>query len=410
MIALVAIVAVGYQTWRVASAIVDAERSAVVPLPTRENEIAFGDVKQTAEPTVTAAASTSTTAPPTPNPNAIGTGGLVAPTVAATHTPAPLPTSAATAAATATVGPTDEPDSPSRLDVLRKVVEAGMADGDPGTSQVWAGKTELYILVLGVDRRAAGGDQNADVIIIAHLDLMTKRMAAVSLPRDLLVDIPEIGPDKINGSFNYGVLARPDDPVAGVVKVRDTIESLFGVPIDNYVLLDFHGFEDVVDSVGGVDINVPDAIHDEEYPTEDYGIEVVDFDPGMQHMNGDRALKYVRTRHGDSDDGRRARQQQVLLALFEQGKGFSSIKRADKVIVALGDSVQTGFTLEQQLTLARLAYGMDETAITITSLGEPILSAGETPDGRWAYVGDIDEIVAFVQDALIIPATASETP
>jgi hypothetical protein len=97
-----------------------------------------------------------------------------------------------------------------------------------------------------------------------------------------------------------------------------------------------------------------------------------------------------------------------LLALFEKGKQLKSATRADNVILALGDSIQTSFPLEQQLTLARLAYGMEESAITITSLGQPILQEGSTPDGRWAYVGDMNEIVAFVQSALEIPAAGTD--
>jgi hypothetical protein len=98
----------------------------------------------------------------------------------------------------------------------------------------------------------------------------------------------------------------------------------------------------------------------------------------------------------------------VLLALFEKGKELKSATRADNVILALGDSIQTSFPLEQQLTLARLAYEMEESAITITALGQPILQQGETPDGRWAYVGDMNEIVAFVQSAIEIPDAPSD--
>jgi LCP family protein required for cell wall assembly len=390
------VVALGVQTWRVVSAIVDAERVAVVPLPTRETELAFGDVKQ-----ATAKATAGSTQAPTPAGEAAAGGARVDPTATATPRLAP------TVAPTATGGAPKEADSPSRLDVLRGVVDAGIGHGDPGTSSVWNGKTDLYIMVLGVDRRPDGGDQNADVIIIAHLDLIHRRLAAVSIPRDLLVDIPGTGPDKINGSYNDGVKARPDDPVAGVAKVRDTIEHVFGVPIDDYALFDFDGFKAVIDAAGGIDVDVPAPIHDDAYPTEDYGTKVVDFAQGEQHMDGERALEYVRTRHSDSDDGRRERQRQVLLALFEKGKGLTSVTRADNVILALGDSVQTSFPLEQQLTLARLAYEMDESAITITPLGQPLLQEGQTPDGRWAYVGDMDAIVAFVRNALVTATGAT---
>jgi polyisoprenyl-teichoic acid--peptidoglycan teichoic acid transferase len=399
-----AIIALGIQAWRVIDAITSAESVAVVDLPPTDPNIELGGALQaTAAPT-----SDPTTTAPSPSPttsaDVAAVVGTQPPTVAPSATD--LATTAPTVAATAT--PNDENDPLTRLDVLRKVVAAGMEDGDPGRSTVWEGKTDLNILVLGVDRRADGGDQNADVIIIAHLDLIQKKLSAVSIPRDLLVDIPGIGPDKINGSYNYGVEANPDDPIAGVVKVRDTVEYVFGVPIDGYTLLDFDGFRAVVDAADGIEVDVPAPIHDEAYPTEDYGTKTVDFAQGPQELDGERALEYVRTRHGDSDDGRRDRQRQVLLALFEKGKQLKSATRADNVILALGDSIQTSFPLEQQLTLARLAYGMEESAITITSLGQPILQEGSTPDGRWAYVGDMNEIVAFVQSALEIPAAGTD--
>ncbi len=399
-----AVVALGIQSWRVVSAIVDAEQAAVVPLPTRETEVAFTIGN---EATTTPAATAALAPSPTPQPTTFSTVG---PSATDERTPdrptqAPDQSLAATRvnsapSPTPTARPPAKSDSPSRLDVVRRIVEASMADGDPSHSAVWQGKTDLYILVIGVDRRPDGGDQNADVIILAHLDLVHRRLAAVSIPRDLLVEIPGLGPDKINSSYNYGHQAKPDDPVAGVVKVRDTVEQVFRVPIDHYVLVDFNGFKTVVDALGGIEVDVPYLIHDDQYPTEDYGTEVVEFAPGRQHMDGDRALKYVRTRHADSDDARRERQLDVLLAIFDKGKSFRSVTRADEIILAVGDAVQTSFQLEEQLTLARLAREFERDDIRLTTLGEPLLQGGFIEDGRWVYTGDLDAIRAFIEQAL----------
>jgi anionic cell wall polymer biosynthesis LytR-Cps2A-Psr (LCP) family protein len=182
--------------------------------------------------------------------------------------------------------------------------------------------------------------------------------------------------------------------------VRDTVEYNFGIPIDEYVLIDFNGFKDVIDATGGIDVNVPYDITDDEYPTEDYNTESVHFAAGPMHMDGETALKYVRTRHADSDDQRRERQLQVLQALFEQGKSAGSISKIDNMILALGGSAQTSFTLEQQLTLARLALQIDSNEIVLSSLAPPLLQAGYTESGAWVYTGDMNEIVAFVQNAV----------
>jgi LCP family protein required for cell wall assembly len=362
------------QSWRVLSAIVDAEKSAVVPLPPRDVAIA-SPAADLETPTAASVAVTPVS-------------------------PADLaPTATAATQPTATAEQ-EQADPPSRLEVAQQLVDAGIDDGDPGKSEIWGGKAGLNILVLGVDKRADGGDQNADVIIIAHLDLINHRLAGVSLPRDLLVEIPGVGPGKINGSYNYGVLASPDDPVAGVAKVRDTIESVFGVPIDGYVLVDFSGFSEVVDAMGGITVDVPYEIVDNEYPTEDYGVTSIRFDPGVQEMNGEQALIYVRTRHADSDDARRERQLDVIRAIFNRGKSVESIANADQIILSAGGAMQTSFDLEEQLTLARVAFQMSESDISLTTLGEPILDAAWTEDGAWIYTGDPDEIKAFVLDAI----------
>jgi len=182
--------------------------------------------------------------------------------------------------------------------------------------------------------------------------------------------------------------------------VRDTVEATFGVRIDGYVLVDFSGFEKIVDALGGIEVEVPYEIVDNDYPTEDYGTEVIRFDQGFEHMDGDRSLKYVRTRHADSDDARRERQIDVIVSILERGKSFSSITNADELIVTAGEAIQTSFTLEEQLTLARLARMMSADQVSIVTLEEPLLAAGWTTDGRWVYTADRLELRQFVRQAL----------
>jgi LCP family protein required for cell wall assembly len=376
--------------------------SAPSPTETAEAQAQAASINDsTPTPSATSKASATVTEPP----QMIEEDATGGPDVTATvEQPSSVTPSAVASAASPTVpagGSTaDSSDGPSAFDIVRNVVGAGMDNGDPGTSKVWNGKTSLTILVVGLDRRPDGGDQNADVIMIAQLDLVNKTVRAVSLPRDLLVQIPGIGYDKINSAYNYGIKANPNDSVAGVAMVRDTVEYNFGIPIDEYVLVDFNGFKKVIDATGGIDVNVPYDIVDDEYPTDDYNTESVHFAAGPMHMDGETALKYVRTRHADSDDQRRERQLQVLQALFEQGKSAGSINKIDDMILALGGSAQTSFTLEQQLTLARLALQLDSSEIVLSSLAPPLLQAGYTDSGAWVYTGDMNEIVAFVQNAV----------
>ena len=418
LVVLALIVAVaGVYAWGIISALNDSQGSAVVPLPTRSSDIAF------TRSTVTPPA--NETSVPTPQPTNVSSTDA-SPSADDEETAASLPVSTRDDASVATPSVEIEPaatvapstdqtqlatsEELSRLDILQQIVSASMQNGDPGRSSVWQGKTEINILVLGVDRRPDGGDQNSDVIIVARVDLIGQKVSGVSLPRDLLVDSPGVYTGKINGAYNAGVAEAPDDKAAGIVKVRDTIETIYGIPIDGYVLIDFDGFEEVIDAVGGVDLTVPEAIVDEEYPTTDYGTERVEFQAGYQHMDGDRALKYVRTRNTDSDDARRERQLDVLLALFDQGKSLDSIRSGDEMIVALSDTVQTSLGLEQQLTLARIARAMDRGDITLTTLEAPLIQGGYTEDGAWVYFSDPAVVAAFIDETLDSGTVPPSTP
>ena len=127
----------------------------------------------------------------------------------------------------------------------------------------------------------------------------------VSVPRDLWVAIPGHGQERVNAAFELGGSQTAKQTVSNVLGQRDRPLPVIGL----------QGVRDVVDAVGGVDITVAQAIHDDTYPTDDYGYQAVDIPAGRQHMDGDTALKYARTRHQDSDFGRIARQQQVVAAV-----------------------------------------------------------------------------------------------
>src|SRR5207248_10957066 len=122
---------------------------------------------------------------------------------------------------------------------------------------------------------------------------------------DLWVTIPNQRQERINAAPELG----------GSQTAKQTASIVLGQRVDRYVLIGLQGVRSVVDAVGGVDITVAQPIHDDTYPTDDYGYQTVDIPAGRQHMDGDIALKYARTRHQDSDFGRIGRQQQILSAV-----------------------------------------------------------------------------------------------
>lgn len=296
------------------------------------------------------------------------------------------------------------------MDIAQGVFGTGTGANAPSPNQLWPGKEAITILVVGIDRRPEGGDQNADTIILARLNLKTRELRTVSIPRDLYVNIPGVGMDKINSAYNHGVKDDPTSKVAGVAKLRDTIQQDFGIPIDDYILVDFNGFQKVVDALGGIDLNVPKAIYDPSYPTDNYGTKVVQFPAGVQHMNGQQALEYARTRHDDNDDARRGRQEQVLIALFEKGKQLGSLTHAKDLIVALGGTVQTSFHFNEQLALAHLGFELDQSQIAMTTVMPPMVEAGTAPNGAWIYTGDMNQISEFIAQGLGITPAGTPVP
>ena len=130
----------------------------------------------------------------------------------------------------------------------------------------------------------------------------------MSLPRDLWVSIPNYGPQRINVAHAVG---GPD-------LTKRTINATFGVPVQYYARVDFRGFEELIDSMGGVIVDVERPVKDDAYPTEDYGFKRIYYAPGPQLLDGRHALEYARSRHGSNDFSRARRQQSVLVSLRDR--------------------------------------------------------------------------------------------
>lgn len=179
--------------------------------------------------------------------------------------------------------------------------------------EAWTREASFNFVALGVDQRAEGELTRTDTLMIGSIDTVRRRLTVLSVPRDLLVDIPGYGLDRINSTYVYGEQFK--EPDGGIGLLKRTIEANFGLPIQHYGLIDFTCFRTAVDAVGGVTIDVPREINDPYYPTDDYGLKLVRFEVGPQRMDGERALEYARTRNADNDFGRIRRQQLVASAL-----------------------------------------------------------------------------------------------
>ena len=266
----------------------------------------------------------------------------------------------------------------------------------------WDGERPIHILLLGVDaREVADSPPRSDTIIIVRIDPVAKRVDMMSIPRDLLVMIPGYYETKINAAYPFG-MTDPTLPGGGPTLVRQTILANFGIYIDFFAEVDIAGMEQVIDTLGGIVIDVAGIVKDDQYPTDDYGYTRVYFSPGIQRMDGETAVRYSRTRHDDGDFARQERQQQVLMAIREQAIDSGAITRLPELISQTGESIRTDLKLSQMFALAGLAQDIDSGDIYTHSM-LPYLSEQWIGDGYF-LVADWEAVQAVVADLPSDPA------
>ncbi|MEZ4591260.1 MAG: LCP family protein [Chloroflexota bacterium] len=270
----------------------------------------------------------------------------------------------------------------------------------------WDGKSRVSILLMGIDQRCEeDGPTHTDSMMILTIDPVGLSAAVLSLPRDLWVDIPDFGVDRINQANYLGEIY--EYPGGGPALAVQTVEALLGVPVDFYVAVNFDAFVEVVDLVGGINIDVPEPIDDPDYPDRCYGYDPFSIEAGEQHLDGEAALKYARTRAtfgGDVD--RAARQQAVILAVREQVFNLNSlpqlIAQAPQLWQTSQENVRTNMTLDEAIQLALLAQDIPRDSIRTAVLDFNYVYNETTPDGRQVLVPVRDNI-RQLRDQLFAP-------
>ncbi len=244
------------------------------------------------------------------------------------------------------------------------------------------------ILVLGSDRRADTPNWRTDVMMIVTIDRSNGAAGVISIPRDLYVDIPTRGMGRINTADYFGSNGGEDMP-AGARTMAEIIQRDMGVAIDNYIRLDFTGFRQLIDALGGIDVEV-------DCPLEDYFLEVAIGRPrieaGLQHMDGQTALAYVRTRRQGGDFDRARRQQRVLMAVRNQAVSTDLLPRLPSLVPAALQLIETDLNPFQLMSLARFGVTMDLSKLKGFVIDANMTEFYTTEDGAEVLKPDWDAI------------------
>ncbi|MFT4287705.1 LCP family protein [Nocardioides sp.] len=258
------------------------------------------------------------------------------------------------------------------------------AAGAPGAAAV-------DILLIGTDRRSevattgtdaaaadwVPGQQRSDTLMLLHIDGDRRSAAVVSIPRDSWVDIPGHGKGKINAAFSYG---GPSLAVA-------TVEQLTGIRIDHVAIVDWTGFEELTDAVGGVDIDIPETVHDSAND--------VTWEEGRHHLDGEQALLYVRQRYGlPGGDFDRVKRQQAFLRSVMEASLHQEMRKDPRLLYDFLSTLARHVTVDAEWSttqMAKLAFSLRD----FRSANVEFLTAPSTGTGM---VGD-QSVVFLDQDA-----------
>lgn len=236
-------------------------------------------------------------------------------------------------------------------------------------------KDNFSVLFIGVDARPGEKRSRSDALILATFNKDEKSIKMVSIPRDSRVKIPGHNRDKITHAHAFG----------GKDLTVETVENLLDIPVDYYVELNFNAFIDIVDALGGVEVN-----SDREFTEQDSKgrKNAIHIKKGVQTLNGEEALAYVRMRKKDplGDIGRGKRQQEVIKAIIERSSSLSAITKYDDIIDSLGKNLTTNFSIGNILALQKYSGSISSIeSLTIDGYDNPI-------NGTYYYQLDEDSL------------------
>lgn len=240
----------------------------------------------------------------------------------------------------------------------------------------------INVLLLGVGGEGHDGPQLTDTIIMASYKPSTNQVGMISVPRDLTVNIPNYGYRKINA---VNALAEMNEAGSGLDATANTMKTILGQNVNYTIKVDFGGFEDIINDLGGIDVYVDRSFTDSTYPLDDQdgGVQTVSFFEGWAHMDGTTALQFARSRHGSNGEGsdfaRAARQQKMLLAVKDRALSLNVLlnpAKLNSILTTIRENVSTNMSLWEMIRLAEYVPKIDRDQIVMrvldTAPGSPL--------------------------------------
>lgn len=276
----------------------------------------------------------------------------------------------------------------------------------PNPAPVVHNPDDFTVLLLGSDRRTS--TFATDVMILVNIQPDYNTINLLSIQRDFFAYIPGWQMNRINGAFQHGQFGYY--PGLGPALVKDTLLYNLGIEIDRYILVDFGGFEDIIDTLGGVEVPVACSYTDwrlkspELDPEDEDNWALFTVPIGVVQMDGDYALWYVRARQRSSDFSRNQRQQAVLRAIFSQALRLEMVSNISNLYSQLSDAVVTDFTLVDALNLAPFVANLNAAQVRSYYIDRDVLTRWTTPRGREVQIPHQQALYSRVAEALGPPS------
>lgn len=266
----------------------------------------------------------------------------------------------------------------------------------------------LNFLLIGSDKRP-GGTYRTDTLVLVILWPDQGQVSMISIPRDLWTYIPAVGMQRINTAYQTGEIE--DYPGGGAGLLRDTIGYNLGIRVDHTAMVQFDGFRQIVDTLGGIDVPVACPYTDWQLidPNADPNLEanwdLYTVEPGVVHMNGDLALWYARSRLKSDDFDRGRRQQEVLRSLFSRALRTDSLRQVPQLYASFASTVSTDLSLPDIVKLALYAPKLSNPSIRSYFIRPPYVSEWTTPAGADVLLPVQDQLQHLLTQATSLSTT-----